>query len=146
MDNNIKILVHSKDEVLEEVTLDSGQTAVLRAQENVTYEIKDLVSVAAPEGVVLIRNGDILALYETANSAAPIAVVESYYLLPEPSPLVGQAESGVFYPYVPRSGNAEQLPWNLEDGDSSYQSLGYSTQGSIIPCWPIIIAGGLLAG
>src|SRR5699024_1810112 len=112
----------------------------------VTYEVKDLSTGNAPEEVILKRKGNNLELYEAADSAAPIAVIESYYLLPEPSPLVGQAENGVFYPYVPQSGNVEQLPWNLENGDSSYQSLGYDTQGSFIPWWPIIIAGALLAG
>jgi len=146
MASEIKILVHSENEVLQEVTLIEGQTSALQAQDNVTYELRNLDTDAAPEELVAKRNGDNLELYTAPDAAAPIATIEGYFLLASPSPLVGMAESGDFYPFVPQSGEAAQLPWNLEDGDSSHQSLGYDTQGSAVPWWPILLAGLLLIG
>ncbi|MDY7220152.1 Ig-like domain-containing protein [Denitrificimonas sp. JX-1] len=146
MASNIKILVHSKDDVLKEIILEGGQPTILRAQQGVTYEVKELTTGTAPKTVLLKRKGDNLELYINDDSTTPLAVIEDYYLLPKPSPLVGLAENGMFYPYVPQSGNATQLPWQLKEGDSSKQILGYSTQGSVIPWWPIIIAGVLIGG
>ena len=146
MASEIKILVHSENEVLQEVTLVEGQTSALKAQDNVTYELRNLDTNAAPEELVAKRNGDNLELYTAPDAAAPIATIEGYFLLAAPSPLVGMAEGGDFYPFVPQSGEAAQLPWNLEDGDSSHQSLGYDTQGSAVPWWPILLAGLLLLG
>lgn len=59
---------------------------------------------------------------------------------------MGLAEDGEFYPYVPQSGKEELLAWNMENGDSAYQSLGYGTVGSAVPWWPILLGGLLLLG
>lgn len=146
MAETIKILVHSDNEVLESVVIDQGDVATLAAQEGVTYEIQDVETEVAPEQLVAKRDGDNLELYPDPEAAEPIAVVEDYYLLPEPPPLVGAAEDGKYYAFVPQTGSADQLLWNLEDGDSSFQSLGYDTQGSFVPWWPILIAGLLVGG
>lgn len=146
MANNIKILVHSENELLQEISLTNEQTYTLKAQENVTYELKNTDKNTAPEEILVKRNGDDLELYTDANATAPVAKIEGYFLLASVSPLVGLAESGEFYPFVPQTGNVNQLPWELKEGDSSYQSLGHDTPGSKVPWWPILIAGLLIGG
>src|SRR5699024_1617500 len=92
MASEIKILVHSENEVLQEVTLIEGQTSALQAQDNVTYELRNLDTDAAPEELVAKRNGDNLELYTAPDAAAPIATIEGYFLLAAPSPLeIGRA-------------------------------------------------------
>src|SRR5690554_3222448 len=144
--NKVKVIVHSADEVIDEILLVDGQVVTIPAQAGVTYEVKDLAEQVAPEELVIKRKGDNLELYLSPDSAVPDAIIPDYYLLEDPSPLVGLAEDGQFYSYVPQSGDASLLPWNMEDGESSYQSLGYDTAGSVVPWWPILLAGLLVGG
>ena len=146
MTDQIKIVVHSEEQVLEELVLVDGQSQYITSAEGLTYEIQEISKGTAPQEFILERSGDNLELYLTSESTVPEVIFEDYYLLDSPSPLVGMAEDGQFYTYVPQSGNEELLAWNLEDNDSTYQSLGYETAGSAVPWWPILLAGLLLIG
>ncbi|WP_299078053.1 BapA/Bap/LapF family large adhesin [uncultured Paraglaciecola sp.] len=146
MTGQVKIIVHNSTRVVEEMTLVKGQNLFVRAMEDVTYEIKDVTTGTAPAEFVIKRIGNDLELYLDADSSMPDLVLENYYTLENPSPLVGVAEDGQFYTYVPQVGKEELLAWNMEDGDAAYQSLGYETAGSAIPWWPILLGGLLLLG
>ena len=56
--------------------------------------------------------------------------------------LVGVAEDGKHYTYVPQEGTADLLSWNMDDATYSYHSLGYS-DASAVAWWPLLV-GGLL--
>src|SRR5690554_7948874 len=56
------------------------------------------------------------------------------------------AENGEYFSFVPQTGVAAELPWNLADGASSYQGLGYGAVGSPVSWWTILLAGVLLLG
>lgn len=145
MADQIKVLVHGEDGVVSEVLLVEGATTALQAQENVSYEFQNTADNVAPDELLVKRNGDDLEVF-SEGSAAPLATIEGYFLLAAPVPLVGAAENGDFYPFVPQTGAAAELPWNLADGASSYQGLGYDTTSSPVPWWPILLAGLLLLG
>lgn len=146
MTGQAKIIVHSSDKVVEEMTLIKGQNLFVRAMEGVTYEIRDVATGTAPAEFVIKRIGNDLELYLDPDSSMPDLILENYYTLENPSPLVGIAEDGQYYTYVPQTGKEELLAWNMEDGDAAYQSLGYETAGSAIPWWPILLGGLLLLG
>lgn len=146
MTDQIKIVVHSEEKVLSEIILVKGQSQYIHSVENLTYEVLNLSKGTAPQEFILERFGNNLELYLSSDSSTPEVIFEDYYLLDNPSPLVGKAEDGQFYTYIPQSGNEESLAWNLEDNDRTYQSLGYETAGSAFPWWPILLAGLLLIG
>src|SRR5690625_7686955 len=114
MASEIKILVHSENEVLQEVTLIEGQTSALQAQDHVTYELRNLDTDAAPEELVAKRTGANLELCTAPHPAAPLATSEGYFLLPSPSPSLGMADSGDVSPFAPQPGAAAQFPGNLD--------------------------------
>ena len=109
----------------------AGKPLVIKAQANVTYELKDVVKGVAPDQVLVRRKGknleivlDVEGKQEEAEAAADI-VVEDYFDA-EGSRLVGVAEDGQYYTYVPQEGEASLLSWNLDQDAYSYHSLGYS--------------------
>src|SRR5690554_4218571 len=146
MKDQIKVVVNSEEGVVSEVLLVNGETAALQVQENVSYEFQSVTEGVAPDELLVKRNGDNLEVYADASSATPLVTIEGYYLLAAPVPLVGMAENGEYFSFVPQTGVAAELPWNLADGASSYQGLGYGTVGSPVPWWPILLAGVLLLG
>src|SRR5690625_4710979 len=145
MADQIKVLVHQEDGVVTEVLLTEGATEALQAQENVSYEFLNVESGVAPDELLVKRSGDDLEIF-SAGVETPIATIEGYFLLAAPVPLVGAAENGEFYPFVPESGATYDMAWNLEDGESSAQGLGMENTGSPVPWWPILLAGVLLLG
>src|SRR5690554_3510664 len=146
MKDQIKVVVNSEEGVVSEVLLVNGETAALQVQENVSYEFQSVTEGVAPDELLVKRNGDNLEVYADASSATPLVTIEGYYLLAAPVPLVGMAENGEYFSFVPQTGVAAELPWNLADGASSYQGLGYGAVGSPVPWWPILLAGVLLLG
>ncbi len=124
----------------------AGKPLIVKAQSNVTYELKDVVKGVAPDQVLVRRKGknleivlDVEGKQEEAEAAADI-VVEDYFDA-EGSRLVGVAEDGNYYTYVPQEGTTDLLSWNMDDADYSYHSLGYS-DASAVAWWPLL---GLLA-
>lgn len=145
MANQIKLLVHTEEGVVAEVMLSEGANEIIQAQENVSYEFQVVEGQVAPDEILVKRNGDHLEIF-AEDSEAPLATIEGYFLLESPVPLVGATEGGEYLPFVPQSGVAKEMPWNLEEGESSYQSLGYDESQSPVPWWPILLAGVLLLG
>ncbi len=125
---------------------ENGKPLTVKAQGNVTYELKDLVKGVAPDQMLVRRKGknleivlDVEGKEEEAHAPADI-VVEDYFDV-SGSRLVGLAEDGSYYTYVPQEGSADLLSWKLEDTAYSYHSLGYS-DASAVAWWPLL---GLLA-
>ncbi|RBW41544.1 hypothetical protein DS885_16800, partial [Psychromonas sp. B3M02] len=152
MFNNINILTQSSEGQLEAnlVTSDSLNPTILKAQEGVGYELRSVDSQLAPQQVLVSRNGADLELRfdEFATADTPVdAIIEGYYDLPQPPALSGISETGVYYDYVPQTGLEDGLSWNLGDGFSTYQSLGYSeVASSAFPWWAVAATGASVAG
>ncbi|MBS1175140.1 MAG: hypothetical protein H6R05_1271, partial [Burkholderiaceae bacterium] len=109
-----------------------GKTLTIKAKNGVNYELKDLGTQHAPEEVLLTRKGKNLLIKfkvegEEFDKDAPADVVLEDYYDTEDSELIGLAENGEYYSYVPQEGDPSFLSSSLNDGMSSYQSLGYAT-------------------
>lgn len=127
----------------------AGQPLVVKAQANVTYELKEVVRGNAPDQVLVRRKGknlEIVLEVEGRDGEAewPADIIVEDYFDVQGTRLVGVAEDGNYYTYVPQEGESDLLAWNLDDTDYSYHSLGY-LDASAVAWWPLLV-GGLLVG
>lgn len=157
MSKQMQILIQGPDGTISTSNIQvgagrGGQPLVLRALSDVSYEIRDTEKGVAPDQLLIRRHGKNLELIldadgQQASSDAPAdIVIEGYYDLKQPPPLTGLSENGQYYHFVPQEGQAELLPWAMEDGATSYQGLGYEAAGSVVPWWPFLLGGLLLLG
>ena len=102
---------------------DKGQPVRIQAQAGVKYQLqemgKDKGKNTAPDYVRAKRNGKHLEItFEDGGS--PDLIIEDYYEVMPPgyNGLVGQAENGGFYEYIPEDPNYKGLIPELVDGAS----------------------------
>lgn len=126
-----------------------GKALRLSAAKGAVYELRDLQTQVAPDQVLLMRKGNDLhillgveGIISEKDQPADI-IVEGYYDGNE-SKLVGLAEDGRYYTYLPQEAQAELLSWNLADGVNSYHSLG-DTEYVVAAWWPTVLGAGVLA-
>ncbi|WP_342131735.1 Ig-like domain-containing protein, partial [Hydrogenophaga sp. OTU3427] len=127
----------------------AGKPLVVKAQSGVTYELKDPLKGVAPDQMLVRRRKNdleiVLAVEGRAEERdAPADIIVEDYFKADSTRLVGLAEDGQYYTYVPQEGEASLLSWNLANEAYSYHSLGYS-DASALPWWPLLL-GGLLLG
>ena len=146
MSEKIQLLTQSSEGLLA-TDVSTNAPVIIQAQPGINYELRDMESKIAPQQTLITRNGDNLELrFGDATTDAPVFILAGYYTLETESPLIGIAESGLFYRYVPQKGVEDSLSWNLDEGESSFQSLGYDGESSDIPWWPILLGALLLGG
>ncbi|MEL0630911.1 Ig-like domain-containing protein, partial [Psychromonas aquatilis] len=146
MSDKIQVLTQSSEGLLA-TDVSTNVPVTIQAQPGVNYELRDMESQIAPQQTLITRNGDNLELrFGDATNEAPVFILVGYYTLETASPLIGLAESGLFHQYVPQTAEAELLAWNLDEGESSFQSLGYYGESSEVPWWPILLGALLLGG
>lgn len=126
----------------------SGQPLVLKAQAGVSYELKDVATNVAPDQVLLTREGNNLKITlsgkKKKNDEDEDVIIEGYYDGAQ-GELIGLAEDGQYYSYVPQEGSESLLVSQMEAGSNSYASLGAmdATSGEAFSMWPVGL--GLLA-
>jgi hypothetical protein len=134
MKSIVQVIIKDKNGLVAEHSVASdaaktGSQLVIKAKGNVTYELKDIVQKYAPNQVLAKRKGKNLEInldvdgnvIETGEM--PDIVIENYYE-ESTSKLIGLAEDGNYYPYVPQEGETSLLTYNMPDGVFAYQSLG----------------------
>ncbi|MEJ8815192.1 Ig-like domain-containing protein, partial [Variovorax ureilyticus] len=118
----------------------------IKAQAGSKYLLK-LNGEAAPENATLARVGNDLHL-TLEGDTQPAAILEGYFLLPDPPGLYGQAEDGQLYRFGRTDGGEI---FSLADGEMSAVALA----GDPVPAdgnddggvfWPLLMLGGLAAG
>ena len=135
-----------------DISSNSGKTVVIKPKKGAIYEFKDLATGRAPEEVAMTRKGKNLLIKFKDNptdndQGEPDVVIEGFYDQDDIR-LVGLAEDGQLYQYVPHEGDVSFLASNLADGVTSFQSLGY---GMAVPAasglapWVLPLAAGLAA-
>ena len=135
-----------------DISSNSGETVVIKPKKGAIYEFKDLATGRAPEEVAMTRKGKNLLIKFKDNptdngQGEPDVVIEGFYDQDDIR-LVGLAEDGQLYQYVPHEGDVSFLASNLADGVTSFQSLGY---GMAVPAasglapWVLPLAAGLAA-
>ena len=130
-----ELVTHLKNgsEVKYLVSDDAGNTGkqlVIQANKNIkTYELKEVTSKFAPNQILVKRVGKDLVIHMDVDgkagesSEAPDIILKDYYS-DNFGQLVGVAEDGNIYPYIPQEGEVTLLSQNMADSAFSYQSLG----------------------
>ncbi|MFA7027925.1 MAG: hypothetical protein WC163_08100, partial [Sulfurovum sp.] len=129
-----------------------ANTLIIKAQAGVKYELRDAATKFAPQQLLVIRQGKDLWIKfedeeedELNTTDAPDIIIEDYYEDSSGS-LIGLAEDGEYYSYAPQEGSSDLYSVNMDDGEFSYQSLGYSDVTGETNWVPLVLGALFLGG
>ncbi|MFA7028043.1 MAG: hypothetical protein WC163_08700 [Sulfurovum sp.] len=111
----------------------AGKAVHIKAHSNVNYELIEKTGGYAPENIVVKRVGkDLHIAFEGSDIDDPDLIIEAYYDESEES-VVGQAENGLYYEYIPESADLSEGVNSLKNGVSAGQALGGEGSSSALP-------------
>ncbi len=142
MATNIIKIIDSQDKVVSQTQVASGKSITVSAKEGQSYEFVSGATKRAPDEIKTTREGNNLKVEIQDGDATSTVVVEDYYTNGE-GDLVGLAEDGHFYNFVPEEMGNDYMVTDLADGVSSFQALG-SEGDSMSPWWlglPLLALG-----
>ncbi|WP_028857699.1 hypothetical protein, partial [Psychrobacter phenylpyruvicus] len=114
-----------------QVITKDGQPTVIKAVNRVNYELIDQATGRAPDHIVTKRVGkDLHISIEKGNESD--LIIEGYYNEVD-SALIGLAEDGSYYYYIPDTGEVADFVTELAPGDIEGQALGGNAQPT--PWW-----------
>lgn len=137
----VKIL-DSGEKVVQQAEIIPGKMLPIVAKDGQSYEFVDAITKRAPDEIKTIREGNNLKIEIKDGEEVSTAIIEDYYTNGE-GDLVGLAEDGHYYNFVPEEMGSEYMASNLADGVSSFQALG-SEGDSMSPWWlglPLLALG-----
>ena len=136
MSKNISVKINNGNKTIETVKLNSAnQKVIIKAQPHVNYELVDEATQYAPEMIDTKRVGnDLYIAFEgTDINKESDLVLEGYYEHDNTELLLGMAEDGQYYAYVPQSGVESDAVTLLADQVFAPQALGGN--GVTAPFW-----------
>ncbi|WP_201551171.1 Ig-like domain-containing protein [Psychrobacter fjordensis] len=137
--------VHKTINQIEVVTQD-GVPTVIQATDKVNYEFHDTAINRAPNHIITKRIKNDLHVSFEENGEDSDLIIEGFYDNPD-SALVGIAEDGEYYYYIPDTGETYDYVTQLENGDVEGQALGGEEYiAAAIPWWIPAAAGIGLVG
>ena len=114
------------------VVTQDGKPTVIKAVQKVNYELFDTATGKAPQHIVTKRVGKDLHVLVDEEGQESDLIIEGFYNDPD-SALIGLAEDGAYYYYVPDSGEIAHFVTELSSGDVTGQALGGQAQSN--PWW-----------
>uniref|UniRef100_UPI003320ED3E Ig-like domain-containing protein n=1 Tax=Psychrobacter sp. TB55-MNA-CIBAN-0194 TaxID=3140445 RepID=UPI003320ED3E len=150
--NTIIIKINDAAQTISQVSVitKDGIPTVITATDNVNYEFFDTAIGHAPNHIITKRlKNDLHVSFEEEGVDSDL-IIEGFYDNPD-SALVGIAEDGEYYYYIPDTGETYDYVTQLEVGDVEGQALGGEEYiAAAIPWWIPAAAGlglvGLIAG
>ena len=132
---HITLKINSAKETVETypITSQQGQVVIVQAQPNVRYQLIDEATQFGPENIMAKRVGqDLQISFEGTQVEQPDLIIQDYYATNnnigysngQANMLIGQHESGSFYPYVPESAQAGDAISMLAEQITAGQALG----------------------
>ena len=151
----IQLITKGATEQISTVEVGAGKAAntlIIKAQAGVKYELRDAASKFAPQQLLLLRKGKDLWIKlddekeDVLNTTdSPDIIIENYYD-DSPGSLIGMSEDGQYYNYAPQEGISDLFSVNMDDGEFSYQSLGYSDIIGDTDWLPFVLGALILGG
>ena len=148
MSKNISVKINNGNKTLESVKLNSAnQKVIIKAQPHVNYELVDEATQYAPEMIDTKRVGnDLYIAFEgTDINKESDLVLEGYYEHDNTELVLGMAEDGQYYAYVPQSGVESDAVTLLADQVFAPQALGGNSVTAPFwafnPSWLWVAAG-----
>ncbi|MGR3807904.1 Ig-like domain-containing protein [Pasteurella testudinis] len=127
----------------------NGETLIIKAQENVNYQLIEDATGLGPQNIIAKRIGDDLQLLLENGDNVPDVIIEDYYSDEGATNLIiGQHENGNIYAYVPESGQTSDAVSMLAEQMSAPQALGGNEISSfwVFSPWWLLAAGAVVAG
>ena len=126
MSKNFTVKINDGNKTLETVKLNATKKVVIKVQPNVNYELVDDATQYAPQNIVTKRVGnDLYIAFEgTDINVDSDLVLEGYYENKNNVYLLGMAEDGSYYAYIPESGIKTDAVPMLADQIFAPQVLG----------------------
>ena len=132
---HITLKINSAKETVETypITSQQGRAVIVQAQPNVRYQLIDEATQFGPENIMAKRVGqDLQISFEGTQVEQPDLIIQDYYATNnnigysngQANMLIGQHESGSFYPYVPESAQAGDAISMLAEQITAGQALG----------------------
>ena len=153
MSKNISVKINSGNETVETVKLNAAnKKVIIKAQPNVNYELVDDNTQYAPETIDTKRIGNDLhiAFEGTDINQESDLVLEGYYESNNTELLLGKAENGQYYAYVPQSGVESDAVTLLAEEVFAPQALGGNSVATPFwafnPNWLWVAAGVVAVG
>jgi len=115
---NIIVKVNNATQTIAEhnIITQDGKPTVIRAVQNANYELFDKAMGRAPNHIVTKRVGDDLHVSMEDDGESSDLIIEGFYDYPQ-SALIGLAEDGGYYYYIPDSGEVADYVTELESGN-----------------------------
>jgi len=135
----ISIKIHNEKETVESHVINADKVSQsskayhIKARSDVSYELIEKNSGYAPENIATKRVGkDLHIAFEGNDINDPDLIIDGYY---EESGelIVGLAENGQYYNYVPESAQLSDAVSGLSDGSFAGQALGGDSH--LVPFW-----------
>ncbi|MCF6207667.1 MAG: Ig-like domain-containing protein, partial [Sulfurovum sp.] len=145
MAQEIIVKVYSKEKELShyQVKTHSGNPIHIKAQTHTNYELIEKNSGYAPENIATKRVGDDLYIaFEGSDINTPDIIIDDYYNHLGDL-IIGKAEDGFYYNYVPESAVEADAISALDAGDMAGQALG--GESVVTPLWGAF-GGNAIAG
>ena len=152
--SNIVLKTHSTTKTVGQIALTQGVATKVKAQKGVNYELVDQQTGRAPDHIITKRVGKDLHISLEKDGQSDDLIIEDYYDHGDAA-LIGLAEDGQYYYYIPDTGEAVDYVTQLVTGDVEGQALGggavstpwwigaTETKAAI---WPWLTGGLLAAG
>ncbi|WP_196758234.1 hypothetical protein, partial [Moraxella catarrhalis] len=152
--SNIVLKTHSTTKTVGQIALTQGVATKVKAQKGVNYELVDQQTGRAPDHIITKRVGKDLHISLDKDGQSDDLIIEDYYDHGDAA-LIGLAEDGQYYYYIPDTGETVDYVTQLVTGDVEGQALGggavstpwwigaTETKAAI---WPWLTGGLLAAG
>ncbi|MGP9519944.1 MULTISPECIES: hypothetical protein, partial [unclassified Psychrobacter] len=128
----VKSYDQAKNITEQAVVVNNGQPAIIQATEKVNYELLDESTGRAPHHVITKRVDNNLQLSFDEDIENPDLVIEGFYDTAN-SELIGLAEDGNYYYYIPNSGEYADYLTAMPEGAITGHALGGAS--SATPWW-----------
>ncbi|MGP9558693.1 hypothetical protein ACT3QQ_13865, partial [Psychrobacter sp. AOP7-A1-24] len=128
----VKSYDQAKNITEQAVVVNNGQPAIIQATEKVNYELLDESTGRAPYHVITKRVDNNLQLSFDEDIENPDLIIEGFYDTAN-SELIGLAEDGNYYYYIPNSGEYADYITAMPEGAIAGHALGGAS--SATPWW-----------
>ncbi|WNN43675.1 Ig-like domain-containing protein [Winslowiella toletana] len=130
MDRTIVLAVNSGEGKTRLLTANANKAVKVKLIDGNKYLLKNLGNDFAPENITLTRVGNELHVIQEGDTQASI-IIEDYFNGNDKNPaLLGMAEDGQLYAYVPLSGADYESGYLTSEGEMSDAALGGPALGS----------------
>ncbi|VEG14017.1 beta strand repeat-containing protein [Moraxella cuniculi] len=132
---NIIVKINDAVQTVQEVNVvtNDGQPTVIKATKNVNYQFIDRATGRGPDHIVTKRVGQDLHISLEDEGKESDLIIEGFYDQDGAAALIGQAENGQYYYYVPDTGEVADYVTQLVPGDIEGQALG--GESVVAPWW-----------